>query len=66
MVGLSSVVQTKKIFFFGNENKKVVGDFKIETPKSIWKDRFLCLRGKAYPFKFGSENKSKLNSFTKS
>ena len=31
---------------FSNKNKKVIGIFKIETPKSIWIDKFVCLRSK--------------------
>ena len=27
-------------------NKKVIGKFKIETPKNVWIDEFLCLRSK--------------------
>ena len=29
---------------FSNKNKKVIGKFKIETPKNIWIDEFVCLR----------------------
>ena len=36
---------------FSNKNKKVIGKFKIETPKNIWIDKFLCLRSKMYAFK---------------
>ena len=36
---------------YSNENKKVIGKFKIETPKNIWIDEFVCLRSKAFPFK---------------
>ena len=28
---------------FSNKNKKVSGKFKIETPKNIWIDEFVCL-----------------------
>ena len=28
---------------FSNKNKKVIGKFKIETPKNIWIDEFICL-----------------------
>ena len=44
-------------------NKKVIGKFKIETPKNIWIDEFVRLRSKAYFFKCndntGSKNKIK-------
>ena len=32
--------------FFSNKNKPVIGKFKIETPKNIWTDEFICLRSK--------------------
>ena len=35
---------------FSNKNKKVIGKFKIETPKNIWIDEFICLRSKMYAF----------------
>ena len=38
---------------FSNENKKVLGKFKIETPKNLWIDEFICLRSKAYSYKCG-------------
>ena len=31
----------KIINCFSNENKKVVGKFKIETPENIWIDEFI-------------------------
>ena len=34
----------KKLDFFSNKNKKVNGEFKIETPKSVWIDEFIALR----------------------
>ena len=36
---------------YSDKNKKVIGKFKIETPKNIWIDEFVCLRSKAYSFK---------------
>ena len=37
---------------FSNEKKKVIGQFKNETPKNIWIDEFICfiLRSKMYAF----------------
>ena len=32
---------------FSERNKEVVGKFKIECPKNIWIDEFVCLRSKA-------------------
>ena len=48
---------------YGEKNKKVICKFKIETPKNIWIDEFVCLRSKAYSFKckdnIESKNKKK-------
>ena len=41
------------------KNKKVIGKFKIETPKNIWIDEFVCLRSKAYSFNCKNEDKNK-------
>ena len=51
---------------FSNENKKVVGKFKIETPENIWIDEFVALRSKAYSFKFNNNNTNKLKGISKS
>ena len=53
---------------FSEKNKKVVGKFKIETPKNIWIDEFVCLRSKAYSFKCKDkdENKNKIKGISKS
>ena len=45
---------------FSNKNKKVIGKFKIETPKNIWIDEFVCLRSKAYSFKCNDNNEKNL------
>ena len=37
----SSLDKNHKLF--NNENKNVLGKFKIETPKKIWIDEFICL-----------------------
>ena len=54
--------------FFSNRNKKVIGKFKIETPKNIWIDEFICLRSKVYSFKCkdNKEDKNKLKGISKS
>ena len=52
-----------------SENKhKIIGKFKIETPKNIWIDEFVCLRSKAYSFKCKNkdENKNKIKGISKS
>ena len=52
--------------FFSNKNKKVIGKFKIETPKNILIDEFVCLRSKMYAFKCGNDSKNKLKGVSKS
>ena len=44
----------------------MIGFFKIETPKSIWIDEFVCLRSKMYAFKCGNDSKNKLKGVSKS
>ena len=51
---------------FSIKNKKVIGKFKIETPKNIWVDEFVCLRIKIYAFNCGNDCKNKLKSVSKS
>ena len=51
---------------FSDKKKKVNGFFKIETPKSIWIDEFVCLRSKMYAFKCGNDSKNKLKGVSKS
>ena len=51
---------------FSNKNKKVVGKFKIETPKNIWIDEFVALRSKCYAFKCGDTSKNILKGISKS
>ena len=53
---------------YSNKNKKVIGKFKIETLKIIWKVEFVCLRSKPYSFKCKDDNesKNKIKGFSKS
>ena len=51
---------------FSNRNKKVFGKYKIETPKIIWIDEFVCLRSKINAFKNGDDSKNKLKGLSKS
>ena len=51
---------------FSNENKKVFGKFKIETPKNYWFDEFICLRSKKYAFQCGNDSKNNLKGIFKS
>ena len=75
---IKNLKNLEDIFDFGNldenhelyseKNKKVIGKFNIETPKSIWIDEFVCLRSKAYSFKCknNDENKNKIKGISKS
>ena len=51
---------------FSNKNKKAICKFKIETPKNIWIDEFVCLRSKMYAFKCGNDSKNRLKGISKS
>ena len=51
---------------FSNKKKKVIGKFKIETPKNIWIDEFVCLRSKMYAFKSGNDSKNNFKGISKS
>ena len=50
---------------FSNKNKKLLGKLKIETPKNIWIDEFVCLRSKMYSFKCEGDSKNKLKGVSK-
>ena len=53
---------------YSEKNKKVLGKFKIETPKNIFIDEFIALRSKMYAFKCEDkiEDKNKLKGISKS
>ena len=53
---------------FSNKNKKVIGKFKIDTPKKNCIDDFICLRSTAYSFKCkcDDERQNKLKGVSKS
>ena len=51
---------------FTRKTRKVLGKFKIETPKCIWVDEFVCLRSKMYAFKCGDDSKNKVKGVSKS
>ena len=53
---------------FSERNKKVIGRFKIETPKNVVIDEFVCLRSKAYSFicNDNTESKKKIKGISKS
>ena len=42
---------------FSNKDKIVIVKFKIENPKNIWIDEFVCLRNKMCAFKCGDNSK---------
>ena len=46
--------------------KKITSKFTTETLKIIWVDEFICLRAKAFSFNCGSDDRNKLNCFSKS
>ena len=48
---------------FSNKNKKVVGEFKIETPENVWIDEFVALKSKCFAFKCGGDSKKNWKSF---
>ena len=45
---------------FSNKNEKVICKFKIETPKNIWIDEYVCQRSKVYAFKCGIKSTNRL------
>ena len=53
---------------YSEKNKKVLGKFKIETPKNIFIDKFITLRSKMYAFKCKDkeDDKNKLKGISKS
>ena len=53
---------------YRERNKKMIGRFKIETPKIIWIDEVVCLRSKVYSFKCkdNEEDKNKIKGISKS
>ena len=53
---------------FSEKNKRDIGKFKIETPKNVVINEFVCLRSKAYSFKCkdNDENKNKIKGISKS
>ena len=60
----SNLIENHEIF--SNKNKKVIGQFKIETLKNFWIDEFLCLRSKVYAFNCGYVSNNKLKAISKS
>ena len=52
---------------YSEKNKKVLGKFKIETPRNIYIyiDEFIALRSKMYAFKCGDDSKNRLKGISK-
>ena len=50
---------------FSKENEKVVGNFKIETPKNVFTDKFIYSGSKTDSFKSESDSISKLGGISK-
>ena len=50
---------------YSNKNKKVIGEFKVETPKNIWIVKFISLRSKMYAFKCGDESINKIKGISR-
>ena len=51
---------------YSTKNEKLIGKFKIETPKSIWIDEFVCLRNKMYSLNCGDDSENELKGISKS
>ena len=47
------------------KTNKLLENIKIEFPKNIWIDVFICLRSKAFSFKCGDDFKNKLKGISK-
>ena len=51
---------------FSNKKKRLVIKFKLETPKNIWIDEFICLRSEMYQFEGGNIIESKVKGISNS
>ena len=51
---------------FINKKEKIAGNFKLETPKHIWIDEFVCLRSKMYSLNCEDGGKNKYKVISKS
>ena len=53
---------------FREKNEKLIVKFKVECPRNIWIDEFVCLRSKAYSFKCNDniESKNKIKGISQS
>ena len=63
---LISVTYKNNELFSKKKIKKLIGFFKIENPKSIWIDEFICLRSKMYANNCGDDSKNNLKGISKS
>ena len=51
---------------FSKKNKKLIKKFKLETPKNMWIDEFVCLRSKMDAFKCRDDSKNDMKVISKS
>ena len=65
-INFSNLDENRELFSIKNE--KVIGKYKIENPKNVWKDKFVCFRSKVYSFKCKDkiERKNKTKGISKS
>ena len=59
----SNLIENHELF--SNKNKKVIGIFKINTPKNICIDEFVGLRSKMFALKCDDDSKSNLKGTSK-
>ena len=56
----------KIVIYLKEKQQKGIGKIKIETPKNIWIDEFVCLRVKMSAFKSRRDSKNKVKVVSKS
>ena len=59
----SNLKKNQELFII--KTKKLIGYFKIETPKNIWINEFICRRSKMNVFKGGVDCKNNLKGVSK-
>ena len=66
IIDFSSIDENHELY--SGKNEKILGKFKIETPKNIFVDEFIALRSKMYAFKCKDkiEEKNRLKGISKS
>ena len=61
---LSNLDKNHELFSY--KIKKVLGKYKIETPKNVFIDEFVCLRSKMYALNCANDSEIKLEGVSKS